>query len=188
MPMAPPIALPQYTIADLDRFADDGMRYELLEGMLLVSPGPGARHQVIVSRIAQALFAAIAGRTDVLVATPGVIQRGDRTQLLPDLMVAPLPSPVPPEWTGMPAPWLVVEVLSPSTRRYDTDFKEPAYRTLGADETWLVDPEARTVAVWGRDPGEGRVERVAVEWRRSELGTPARIDLAALFRDLPARP
>lgn len=50
--MAMPISVPSYTVDDLDRFPPDGNRYELLEGMLLVTPAPGLPHQVVTQRLA----------------------------------------------------------------------------------------------------------------------------------------
>src|ERR1051326_8463733 len=49
--MAMAISVPRFTIADLERFPNDGNRYELLDGMLLVTPAPSRAHQIIVSRL-----------------------------------------------------------------------------------------------------------------------------------------
>ena len=42
---------PEWTVDDLDRLSDDGLRYELLDGTLLVSPAPSKRHQRAAARI-----------------------------------------------------------------------------------------------------------------------------------------
>jgi hypothetical protein len=57
--MAMAISVPRYTVDDLERFPDDGNRYELLEGMLLVMPVPRAVHQVVAARIQSWLAAAL---------------------------------------------------------------------------------------------------------------------------------
>jgi Uma2 family endonuclease len=51
--------IPYYTVEDLEGFPHDGNRYELLDGVLLVTPLPGSPHQLVVSRIAYALSDAI---------------------------------------------------------------------------------------------------------------------------------
>ena len=45
------IAIPRFTVDDLETFPDDGNRYELLDGVLLVTPAPGNAHQVVASRL-----------------------------------------------------------------------------------------------------------------------------------------
>ena len=45
------ISMPRFTIDDLDRFPDDGNRYELLDGVLIVTPAPNAAHQIIAGRL-----------------------------------------------------------------------------------------------------------------------------------------
>ena len=49
--MAMAISVPRYTLADLERFPDDGNRYELLDGVLIVTPSPSNAHQIIVNRL-----------------------------------------------------------------------------------------------------------------------------------------
>ena len=49
--MAMPVAVPRYTVDDLDSFPDDGNRYELLDGVLPVSPAPSFLHEIVVQRI-----------------------------------------------------------------------------------------------------------------------------------------
>jgi len=51
--------IPYYTVGDLDRFPRDGNRYELLDGVLLVTPAPGTPHQLIVSRMMSVLLPAV---------------------------------------------------------------------------------------------------------------------------------
>src|SRR4051812_24377225 len=89
--MAMAISVPRYTVDDLERFPDDGNRYELLEGMLLVTPAPRAVHQVVAARIQSRLAAALdAGAGGAAhVVGPGAISLPPGTQLQPDILVYP---------------------------------------------------------------------------------------------------
>ena len=82
-------AAPRFTIADLDRLPDDGNRYELLGGQLLVTPAPGPHHQVVLARLITRLAGYLGPDGPAIFVTPGVIQLEDHTQLEPDLLVVP---------------------------------------------------------------------------------------------------
>ena len=49
---------------------------------------------------------------------------------------------------------MVMEILSPSTRRWDQTMKRSLYEEAGVREYWLVDPEARTVTVYRLEDGK----------------------------------
>jgi Uma2 family endonuclease len=85
--MAMAISIPRYTIADLERFPNDGNRYELLDGVLLVTPAPSHAHQIIVSRLQYRLMEAAMVPGDAQVVGPGAITVPPRTQLEPDILV-----------------------------------------------------------------------------------------------------
>jgi Uma2 family endonuclease len=90
--MAMPISVPTYTVDDLDRFPDDGNRYELLDGVLLVTPSPGMPHQVATTRLAALLSNLLEPRPEILVASPGVIILPPKTQLEPVILVFRAPT------------------------------------------------------------------------------------------------
>src|SRR5215472_13389592 len=73
------------TVADLDRTPDDGRRYELVDGVLIVSPAPIVDHQVVVHKLAVLLEAALPDEFDV-VPGPGV-RMSEVTEVVPDLAV-----------------------------------------------------------------------------------------------------
>ncbi|HXR41801.1 MAG TPA: Uma2 family endonuclease [Acidothermaceae bacterium] len=127
------------TIDDLESMPDDGHRYELLDGMLLVSPAPGWSHQDVVGRMYLALMAACTAGHRVLL-TPFAVTFGTRdTELQPDVLVARYGDL---SAKNLPAaPVLAVEVRSPSTALVDLNLKKAAYERFGVESYWIVDPE-----------------------------------------------
>lgn len=139
--------LPVYTTADLRSFPRDGNRYELLEGMLLVTPAPGSAHQIVLSRLQWAVSAYLTPAGLAVAVSPGEIEIAPKTLLDPDLLVIPSHFRPGTPWTEMSGWWLAVEVFSPSSKVYDRDFKRDAYLRLGVGEVWLVDLRERCVLV-----------------------------------------
>jgi len=133
-----------FTVEDLERMPDDGHRYELLDGTLLVSPAPGFRHQKIVSRLVSILDGACPDELHVLPA-PFAVRTATDTELQPDVLVArdeDLTEKLLPV-----APLLAVEVLSPSTALIDINTKKAAYERMGVQSYWIIAPaEARLTA------------------------------------------
>lgn len=167
------------TIDDLDRMPEDGKRYELLDGMLLVTPAPSPGHQIIATALLVRLSVAV-NTTIAHVVGPGAIQRGTRTQLQPDLLVFPARFSAAKNWAEVGEHWLAVEVLSRSSRRYDRDFKRDAYFALGVKEVWLIDSRRRVIEVC-QSPGSGRLVSDVIHWQVPGEERIVSIDVAALF-------
>lgn len=183
--MAMSLPLPTYTTDEVRGFPDDGQRYELLEGMLLVTPAPGSAHQVVLARLVTTLDQYLSAAGDAFVVSPGEVELAPKTLLQPDLLVFPAKYPPGTPWREMQDWWLAAEVLSPSSRIYDRDFKLDAYLALGVDEVWLVDLDERAVYVAQR--GGEPVHRCAdrVVWHPATMRQSAAIELAALFHGIP---
>ena len=179
--MVMPVVVPRYTIAELDRLPDDGNRYELLAGSLLVTPAPGPSHQFTLGRLTMQLAAFLAPTGSAIVLTPGVIRSGSDTQLEPDLLVVPAAGSDPASWQGVTDWWLAVEVSGRDSVIYDRDFKRDAYLHLGVREVWRVDLMERAVFVSRRgDPAESyHVDRLV--WHPHEIPSPLIIDLDRIF-------
>ena len=174
------ISIPRYTVDDLERFPNDGTRYELLDGMLLVTPAPNASHQIVASRIQSRLAGAVQWPGIAHVVGPGVVVRAPGTQLEPDILVYPARFTPTVDWPKISEHWLAVEVLSRSSRIYDREFKRDAYIALGVREVWLVDLRARAVEVCvGQGPG--RFEHETLRWHVPGVETVVAIDLAEVF-------
>jgi len=182
--MGMPLTVPRFTIDMLDQFPDDGTRYELVEGILLVTPAPSHAHQVVATRIATALSVALGPEGPARVVAVGAIQRGERTQLLPDILVCPAEFPPTADWRDMNGWWLAVEILSPSSRVYDREVKRGAYLMLGVEEYWLVDPADCSVELWTRNGSDSRRVTRRLTWRPAALDREIVLDLDAIFRDV----
>lgn len=172
------VTVPRYTVDDLDRFPEDGNRYELLDGVLLVTPAPRAVHQIVVNRIAYRLTEAAGAAAHVV--GPGAISVPPHTQLQPDILVYPSRFPPTTDWAKVDEHWLAVEVLSRSSRMYDREFKRDAYVALGVREVWLVDVLDLSVEVC-RGRGAGETVRETIEWRVPGTRIVVHVALAEVF-------
>lgn len=132
------------TVADLDAIPDDGHRYELIEGAMLVTPAPATNHQRCVVRLAALLLAAADRDHDVLPA-PFDWVVSQFTKFQPDVVVARRADIGEQRLERTPV--LVVEVLSPSTRVADLTLKRTAYEEAGVPAYWIVDPGGPSLTV-----------------------------------------
>ena len=177
---APPRARP-WTRADLARLPDDGNRYEVLDGQLLVTPQASRAHQYVASQLAFALEQYLRPIGVAHVVGPGAVPFGPN-ELQPDVMVIPGPRR-PGRWEDGPTPILVVEVLSRSSRRFDLGAKLDAYSgRLGIPSVWVVDHRQREIHVCERGMPP-RVERETIEWKAGGAPEPLTIGLPAFFRE-----
>jgi len=133
------------TVADLATMPDDGHRYELIDGTLLVTPAPSTRHQLVHAALMELLLVARPEGLRVLSAPLDVVLDGS-TSMQPDLLVtrrtdlADQNLPV--------APLLVVEILSPSTRLIDLNLKRARFERAEVASYWVVDPDEPRLTAW----------------------------------------
>lgn len=127
-----------FTVDDLETMPDDGHRYELIDGVLIVTPAPGWYHQETSGELFVQLRNACTPEFRVLSAPFGVRTSG-RNELQPDILVARYADLTP---KNLPvAPVLAVEVLSASTALNDLNNKKAAYERMGTASYWVLDPE-----------------------------------------------
>lgn len=124
-----------WTVDDLGALPDDGLRYELIDGALVVSPSPNRRHQHVSGAINELLRKACPAGFSVYYSPLDWQPGGDRS-FEPDLMVVP----TRPLDEPTPSPVLLVEILSPSTQFLDRVLKMHAYAAAGVPQYWIVDP------------------------------------------------
>ena len=123
---------------------EDGHRYELVDGVLIVSPSPRLLHQRAVSRLLVLLVGAALPEIEVLTGTFDYVV-SDVTVLIPDIVAARATDYG--ELNLQRTPLLVVEVFSPSTRRFDLGTKRLALEGAGVPSYWLVDPDEPSITV-----------------------------------------
>jgi len=174
------LTVPRYTVEELRHFPDDGNRYEILDGTLLVTPAPSLLHQRIVTALMGPLIAAMDQPLHAHVVAPGAVVLRPRTQLEPDILVIPARFSRDATWDDVTEHWLAVEVLSPSSRVYDRDFKRDAYLALGVQEVWLVDPTLEEIEV-SRPRGQRENVRDLIRWRAPTLDVVVTINLRDVF-------
>jgi Uma2 family endonuclease len=138
------------TYADLLDMPDDGQRYEIIGGELIVNPAPRRDHQLVVADVTW-IVEQFLRMTDWGTAIPHPVDvyLGENDIVQSDLVVianARLHIYRPEGIVDEP-PDLVVEVLSPSTRRTDLVRKMALYARSGVPEFWVFDPDRRTLAV-----------------------------------------
>ena len=144
-----PTALPKLTYEDFLSFPDDGRRHELIDGDHYVTPSPSERHQRVSMELTLALgnYLKAAGTGRVYYAPFDVVM-SDHDVVEPDLLVVLNDQlDVLTEKHVRGAPAIVVEILSPGTRRRDETLKRQLYARTGVREYWMVDPDARRIVV-----------------------------------------
>lgn len=137
-----------WTVADLDALPDDGCRYEILHGELLVTPPPSNSHEGVAVTLVFLFANWCRAHTGWAVRARGGVHINEASWLEPDLSVFPAPHMIDVPWREMPAPLLVVEILSRSTEKRDRHRKRPAYLAHGVREVWLVSRRKRTIERW----------------------------------------
>jgi Uma2 family endonuclease len=127
------------TVADLDDTPDDGLRYELDDGVLVVSPAPMMIHQYVLLRL-EVLLDAAAPPEFMVVGGPGV-EISDIQYRVPDLVVVRANTVRITDKNVTRPPDLAVEIASPSTAYYDRGRKKMVYAEFGIPAYWIVDPD-----------------------------------------------
>ena len=179
------MAAPIYYTADMVRaMPDDGNRYEVVYGELLVTPAPRAWHQRLVLRLATALEAYLTRHPEAGVAfvSPADISWGPDVLVQPDVFVVAPDEARTLSWSRMRTLLLVAEVLSPSTARGDRFLKRLRYREAGVPLYWLVDGDEQSVEIWTPSDEFPNIEHERLLWRPGAATEPFTLNLTELFR------
>jgi Uma2 family endonuclease len=152
-----PAAGRPFTVAELDRMPDDGRRYELCDGVLIVSPRPATIHQVMAGRLCGVLSGACP--EDLCVVPEPAVELGPQTEFDPDLVVVRMDQVGGAKFTEPPL--LAVEIRSPSTALVDLNRKKSAYERFGVASYWIVNPEPPNPELTVFELRDGRYAQVA---------------------------
>lgn len=172
-----------WTVDDVHALPDDGNRYEVIDGELLVTPAPSWRHQAAVLRLYSLLDEYLRGeRIGYALAAPADVMFSPTRLVQPDVFVAPLVNGRRPEqFADVGRLLLAAEVLSPSTARSDRVSKRTLFHAEQVPEYWIVDLDSRTFE--RSTPADTRPDILvdAVTWHPEGASMPLAIDLAEYF-------
>jgi Uma2 family endonuclease len=147
--MAAPTSTTGLVYEDLASFPDDGLRRELIQGELIVTPAPRTRHQQVVARLVGRLLAYMEEHGGEVLPAPVDVLFSRDTVLQPDVLFvnADHVARVTERFVEAP-PDLVVEVSSPSTRHLELVRKREVYERFSVPEYWFVDLDAERIEVY----------------------------------------
>ena len=174
-----------WTYDDYLRIPDDGNRYEVVWGELIMPPSPNAAHQRVVLNLASVLlYHTTAHDLGAVYVAPFDVVLSEHNVLQPDILfIRKERLSIVTETHVAGSPDLVIEVLSPGTAAFDRGRRMDAYAAFGVDHCWLVDPRSRSLEVY-----ELRGERyeLIVRLMEEETFSPAllpglTLSLAALW-------
>lgn len=141
------------TYDDLLLFPDDGLRHEIIDGEHYVTASPNTRHQVLLGRLyfEIELFLRHHPGTGQVFLSPFDVVFTKWDVVEPDLLfIAMDQTDILTDKNVQGPPALVVEILSPGTRKVDEGAKRRLFERGGVREYWLVDPERSRVKVFQR--------------------------------------
>jgi Uma2 family endonuclease len=142
--------------ADLELLPDNGNRYEIINGELIVTRAPHWNHQKVITKLIRSLSNwSIQNNLGEVVTTPGLIFTDD-DNVIPDLVWISgdrLVQMLDESGHLVGAPELVVEVLSAGSdnERRDREVKRKLYAIRGVQEYWIVDWQRQQIEMFRRD-------------------------------------
>lgn len=187
--LAPPrtehelLQLEPKTYIDLLATPDDGNRYELVAGDIVMSPAPATKHQYALGQLHLRLSNHVLRRQLGLVLfAPVDVKLSVHNVLQPDLIVVSRARVkiVTERFVDGP-PDVIVEILSPSTRMQDLVTKAALYADHGVLEYWIVDPETDAIAIYSLREGRYVPLPKRGEYVRSEALPGLRVRAKDIF-------
>ena len=184
--MGMPEVARRWTREEVLALPDDGNRYELVDGELLVSPAPRLPHQRAVTALYRRLYPYVEAQgIGEILLSPADLDLRSGQLLQPDLFVfRTFPASRASSWSDVGIPVLVVEVGSPFTARYDRKIKRPTYQRAGVSEYWIVDLDARIVERWRPADQRPEVLTEVLTWQPVAEADPWKLDLGRYFGEV----
>ena len=184
--MGMPQAAHDWTVQRVLALPDDGNRYEVVDGELLVTSSPTFHHQDAIFALAWRLKPIVnASGSGYLSLSPADIELDERTLVQPDLFVFELPGGRRPEkWKDITRLLLAVEVLSPSTARTDRHLKRRRYQRQGIPEYWIVNLDSRLVERWRPQDDRPEILSETLTWQPPGAPAPFELNLVEFFAEV----
>lgn len=165
----------RWTTADLKLFPDDGNRYEIIDGELLVSKPPHWKHQEICVKIGTQLeLWSSKNNLGKVAFAPGIIFT-EANNVIPDVVWASnqrLAAILDDAGHLTDAPELVIEVLSSGElqEKRDRQLKLKLYSVQGVQEYWIIDPQKQQVEIYRRE--NAVLKLAATLYKEDNLNSP----------------
>ena len=140
----------RFTYEDYLQLPDDGKRYEIIEGELVMSPAPKLSHQALLRNLVKYLLSFIEeNKSGTLFFAPCDVVFSDLSIVQPDILfISNENRSIMKESNIQGTPDLIIEVTSPSTEDRDLGYKKRLYAKYGVREYWIVDPNREKIEVW----------------------------------------
>lgn len=174
----------EWTYSEYARFPDDGNRYEVLDGEVLVTPAPTPGHQHVGAKLFMALWQYVDRHALGIVLWDVDLLFASGHFLRPDMVFVPKEARSGITDRGVEAiPRLVVEIVSPSSSSIDRVKKPRRYADFGVPEYWVVDPATDSVCVYRLNDGMGAIDefRDRLVWQPNVAIPALEIRLAEVF-------
>lgn len=180
------MGMPHTAIWTADRvraLPHDGKRYETVAGELLVTPAPGVLHQRAVFELGLLLRSQLPPESGLeVLLSPADIEFDNRTLVQPDLFITRRVAGEDPGWKGV-RPLLAIEILSPSSARYDRVTKRLLYQRQGI-EYWIVDLDGQVFERWQQGEDRPEVLTETITWRTPQLPVAGALDIVRFYRSV----
>ena len=175
----------EWTVEEMWRLPETGERYEVIDGVLYVTPSPRYIHQDAVAALHRHLHDyLVANRAGWARHAPADVVFGPNDGVQPDLFVSSLvDGRRPADWREITRLLLAVEVLSPSTASRDRNVKRRLYQQH-ADEYWIVDLDARLIERWRPEDTRPEILDATLTWAPTGADASLTLDLEAFFREV----
>jgi len=162
-------------------------RYEAIDGELIVTPAPRLAHQEMLELLRDVIKPYVTRhRLGRVFGAPADLELEKDSIVQPDLFVVPAAISRPREWSDVTTLLLAIEVLSPSTRRYDRETKRRYFHRVRVPEYWTVDLDRRVFERWHPGRVTPQVLDRTLVWHPPAADEALEIDLVGLFAALDA--
>lgn len=177
---------PTYYTADMVRqMPDDGNRYEVVYGELLVTPVPRPWHEILFERLMFALGTYLRREpVGIVLGSRADISWSPDVLVQPDVFVVPIAQARTLDWTHYRDLLLVAEVVSPASARTDRFLKRRLYQEVGIPLYWVVDGDKHEVEIWTPEVRFPQLERQRLVWHPSGATERFTLELAELFKPI----